>query len=122
MGPYQGIINSSVVMLLTVEGRDNKDFLVGGRALERVWLELTRQGYHVQPMTAITLFFMRLFLNQGRGFMQKHKDLLNSVRDDYFKLFQGVDAENGQVMLFRVGHGRPIRHFTRRKGIENFLI
>ncbi|EIM63812.1 ThiF family adenylyltransferase [Desulfobacter postgatei] len=119
---YQGIINSSAVILLTVEGSGNKDFLVGGRALERVWLELTRQGYHIQPMTAITLFFMRLFLNQGRKFMQKHKDLLNSVREDYFKLFRSVDAKNGQVMLFRVGHGRPIRHFTRRKGIESFLI
>jgi hypothetical protein len=119
---YQGIINSSAVMLLSVEGRGNKDFLKGGRALERVWLELTRQGYHIQPMTAITLFFMRLFLNQGRGFMQKHKDLLNSVKDEYFNLFRGVDIENGQVMLFRVGHGRPIRHFTRRKGVERFLI
>lgn len=119
---YQGIINSSAAMLLTVEGKGNKDFLMGGRALERVWLELTRQGYHVQPMTAITLFFMRLFLNQGRGFLKKHEDLLDSVKDDYFKLFQGVDIENGQVMLFRVGHGRSIRHFTRRKGIESFLI
>lgn len=119
---YQGIINSSAAMLLTVEGRGNKDFLLGGRALERVWLELTRLGYHVQPMTAITLFFMRLFLNQGQGFMQKHKGLLNTVKDDYFKIFQGVDIENSQVVLFRVGHGRPIRHFTRRKSIEGFLI
>ncbi len=118
---YRGIIHSSVAMLLTVEGRRNKDFFMGGRALERVWLELTRQEYHVQPMTASTLFFMRLFLNQGSGFVQKHKALLNSVKDDYFKLFQGADIENGQVMLFRVGRGRPIRHFTRRKNIEHFL-
>jgi len=121
MHSYQGIINSSAVMLLTVDGMTDKDFLTGGRALQRIWLDLTRQGYHVQPMTAVTLFFMRLALKKNPGFLPKHIRLLNSVKKQYFNLFPGLDDNNGQVMLFRIGHGKEIRHFTRRKDLEAFL-
>lgn len=119
---YQGVINSSAVMLLTVDGTADKDFIQGGRALQRIWLNLTRLGYHVQPMTAITLFFMRLLLKNENKFSLKHNHLLDSVKNDYYNLFPGLNKHNGQIMLFRIGKGKEIRHFTRRKTLENFLV
>ena len=121
MHSYQGIINSSAVMLLTVDNATDQDFLTGGRALQRIWLDLTRQGYHVQPMTAVTLFFMRFLFKKEHEFLPGHIRLLDSVKALYLKLFPGVDDLNGQVMLFRVGRGREIKHFTRRKNIETFF-
>ncbi len=121
MHSYQGIINSSAVMLLTVDGMTDKDFLKGGRALQRIWLDLTRQGYHVQPMTAVTLFFMRLALEKNPGFLPKHLRLLKKVKKQYFNLFPELDDDKGQIMLFRTGHGQEIKHFTRRKDLKTFL-
>jgi hypothetical protein len=119
---YQGIINSSAVMLLTVDGMADKNFIEGGRALQRIWLDLTRRGYQVQPMTAITLFYMRLALNKESGFLPKHIRLLNAVKNDYLNLFPGLSDSMAQIMLFRVGKGREIKHFTRRKKMEDFLV
>lgn len=119
---YKGIVNSSAVMLLTVDGMTDNDFFQGGGALQRVWLDLTRQGYHIQPMTAITLFFMRLYLKKESGFLPKHIRLLESVKKDYINLFPGLADSMAQVMLFRVGKGQEIRHFTRRKSLEDFLV
>ncbi len=119
---YQGIINSSAVMLLTVDGRADKNFIEGGRALQRIWLDLTRLGYHVQPMTALTLFYMRCALNKESGFLPKHIRLLNAVKNDYLNLFPGLSDSMAQIMLFRVGKGQDIRHFTRRKKVEDFLV
>ncbi|SDT97217.1 ThiF family adenylyltransferase [Desulfobacula phenolica] len=121
MHSYLGIINSSAVMLLTVGGMTDKDFLAGGRALQRVWLELTRHGYHVQPMTAATLFFMRFAFKKEHEFLPKHIRLLDSVKKYYLNLFPGFNLSNGQVMLFRVGFGREIKHFTKRKNVKDFL-
>ena len=42
---YDGMVNSSGVALVTAQGKARADFLNGGRALERVWLELTRAEY-----------------------------------------------------------------------------
>ncbi len=119
---YQGIINSSAAMLLTVNGTSDKDFLEGGRALQRIWLDLTRMGYHVQPMTAITLFFMRLHLKKDNEFLPRHLRLLESVKKDYLNLFPGLADDTGQIMLFRVGKGQEIRHFTRRKNLETLMV
>jgi len=121
MHSKQCIVNSSAVMLLSVDGIKDKDFLMGGRALQRIWLELTCQGYHVQPMTAVTLFFMRRLLAKENEFSQKHIQLLESVKEQYLNFFPGLDDKNGQIMLFRVGRGKKINHFTKRKDVDTFL-
>lgn len=118
---YKGALNSSAIMLLATDSASFEDFLHGGRALQRVWLELTASGYHVQPMTAVTLFLMRLLFEEGDTFSRKHLRLLESIKEDYYRLFPGLKPDNGQVLLFRVGHGKRINHFTKRKTIETLL-
>ncbi len=118
---HQAIVNSSAVILLTVANATDKDFLAGGRALQRIWLDLTRQGYYVQPMAAAPLFFMRFLFGKEYEFSPKHIHLIESVKELYLKLFPGLDIKNGQVMLFRIGQGQEIKHFTKRKNVKTFL-
>ena len=71
---------------------------------------------------AITLFRMRWEMAGKNGFSKPHHELLEAVWEDYQALFPGVDMNvNGQVMLFRFGYGKPIRHGTHRKKMETFL-
>ena len=65
---------------------------------------------------------MRLYLKKESGFLPKHIRLLESVKKDYINLFPGLADSMAQVMLFRVGKGQEIRHFTRRKSLEDFLV
>ena len=118
---YKSTVCSSAVMMLAADGMKTENFITGGRALQRIWLTLTRLGWHVQPMAAAPLFFMRMALGKGHEFSAKHRRLLESVKDQYFSLFPGLDEKNAQIMLFRIGKGRPVKHLTRRRQPETFL-
>ncbi len=118
----QGIINSSCAGLLTVTGISAEDFLKGGRALQHLWLIITRIGMYFQPMTAITLFWMRWLLEGKQNFSKKHQELLSNVWKDYPDLFPDVEFKtHGHVMLFRLGFTKEIRYGTLRKDIDTFL-
>ncbi len=118
----QGIMHSAGVCLLTVPGRSARDFVVGGRALERAWLRLTHLGLSMQPMTAITLFLLRLDMEGESAFSPGHADLLRQASDLLCGAFgaPGLSRE-APVMLFRLGHARPIRFGTFRREPDSFL-
>ncbi|MCK4487437.1 MAG: hypothetical protein KAU38_11845, partial [Desulfobacterales bacterium] len=117
---YQAILNSSAAALLTVRGMKTEDFLRGGQALERVWLAIPQQGLSIQPMTAITLFYLRWQLEGEHAFSEAHRRLLQETFEEYRELFQDVDFEReGHVMLFRLGYGKKIKYGTFRKDIDS---
>ena len=119
---FQSIINSSGAALLVVDGMTPKDFLKGGQALERIWLAITQQGIAMQPMTAITLFWLRWQIEGEESFAMKHRRLLQDVWKEYQSLFQKVNFfKEGQVMLFRFGYGEEIKYGTYRKDVNSFL-
>jgi hypothetical protein len=112
---YRGIVNSSGVGLVTTKGLTRDDYLNGGRALERVWLMLTRAGYQFQPMAAVSLFFLRKQLEGYKSFSIAHTRMLNKVWLQYQRILSIPDIESkGQVMLFRFGRVEPCRYGTLR--------
>ncbi len=118
----RGLQHCSGAALLTVPDSTPRDFLLGGRALQRVWLTLTRLGVALQPMTAVTLFWTRCQLEGETGFSSGQRRLLRGLWADYRGLFPEVDFErDGHVMLFRYGHGRRVAVRTLRKPIDAFL-
>jgi molybdopterin/thiamine biosynthesis adenylyltransferase len=116
----QGVKSASAVGLIAVDNLSPEAFLAGGRVLERVWLTAARQGLDFQPMTAITLFRLRGQLEGAGGFQARHRRLLEDLWPRYEALWGGVRASAGEghVMLFRLGHGRPVSCRTLRKASE----
>ena len=113
---YQGIVRSSGAALLTVNGVDQKDFLAGGRALSRAWLTITSLDMAFQPMTAITLFYLRWILEGKGGFLKKHQKVLEEVETEYNRLFPVLrDKNRGQIMLFRFGFADDMKVRTLRR-------
>lgn len=119
---YQCIKHSAGVALLTVDGRDNQSFLTGGRALQRVWLTLTRWGVSVQPMTAITLFGVR-WMGQGRDqFSAAEQKVFTKVWQNFQKLYPLLDfTSSTPVILLRFGYSQPMTTGTLRKDIKQFM-
>jgi len=115
---YQGIVNSSGIALLTIDGMDDKAFIKGGQALERVWLTISSLGLVMQPMTAITLFYLRWALIGKSDFQTRHQEVIQNLQFRYEKLFPAL-RENftGQVMLLRFGFADDISYRTLR--VEN---
>ena len=118
----QGILASGAAGLVVVDGTEPEDFLGGGRALQRVWLTLEHHGLQMQPMTAVTLFWLRWLWEGETAFAESHRQLLEKVWVDFQKLFTQVDfSKQGLIMLFRTGYGPAIRHRTYRKELQDFV-
>lgn len=119
----QGILVSGAVGLVVIDGLEPGDFLLGGQALQRIWLATEHQGLQLQPMTAVTLFWLRWLWEGPESFSEKHRKLLQRVWQEFKGLFANVDFEKqGLVMLFRTGYGPGIRHRTLRRGPADFLV
>jgi molybdopterin/thiamine biosynthesis adenylyltransferase len=119
----QGILESGAAGLVVVEGLESRDFMLGGQALQRIWLAMEHHGLQMQPMTAVTLFWLRWLWEGPSSFSEKHQKLLERVWQDLKGLFASVDFEKqGLVMLFRAGYGPGIRHRTLRRGAGDFLM
>jgi molybdopterin/thiamine biosynthesis adenylyltransferase/nitroreductase len=108
----QAILCSSAVGLLSCRGTAPLDFLEGGRALQRLWLEATRQGLSFQPMTAVTLFRLRWRLGEEGAFSVAQRRRLEDLWPAYDRL---LGTRVGHVMLFRIGYGGRIACRTPRR-------
>ncbi len=109
-----GIKQSSALGLLKIRGKSCKDLIIGGQALEKVWLTCTRLGISFQPMTAITLFRQRCKLGMENDFSLNHQQLLGKIEPVYEQLFHTKNDET-EIMLFRLGFGKTISCRTLRK-------
>jgi molybdopterin/thiamine biosynthesis adenylyltransferase len=119
----RGLQHCSGAALVTAAGFEPAHMFEGGRALERAWLTLTDLGQAVQPMTAITIFWLRCQIEGDVSFSRPQRKLLHSMWQDYRGVFPGVDFDReGHVMLFRFGIGRPVSVRTLRKPIDDFII
>lgn len=113
----KSINQASVVGLLKIDGKSDKDLIIGGQALERVWLTCARLGISFQPMTAVTLFRRRWDLGMKDDFSMKHQQLLGNIWPLYDDLFETNNNES-HIMLFRLGYGQKISCKTLRKQIS----
>ncbi len=118
---YQGMCSASAIGLLKIQGGLPADFVQGGQALERVWLTAASLGLDFQPMTAITLFRLRWQLGAKADFSPAHQRLLEALWPRYERLFAVSGDQERHVMLFRIGHGRPVACRTLRKPVAGFI-
>jgi len=109
--------------LITTEGFDYEAFLKGGQALERIWLEFTKLGYVIQPMTAITLFYLRWLLIGKTEFSSSQQKWLSHVWRDFQNLFPEINFnKSGLVMLLRFGRAADVNIGTLRKSIKDLTL
>ncbi len=124
MHAKKSIMDCGAVGLLTVKGNSPYDFFNAGRALERIWLCATSLGLSIQPVTAITLFFLRVDLEGDRAFSIKHRDILSDIRPKWQSIWADVLKDSrSEALLFRIGKSSsPPTSRAIRKELEAFLI
>lgn len=115
----KGIAAASAVGLLSVPGVRPLDFFEGGRVLQRLWLTATARGYALHPMTALLYMFARLVRGGGEGFTAQQREELVKLRARHEELFP--DAQPGELLLFRMLHGGPVKFRALRRPVEDVL-
>lgn len=112
--------SSFALGLITVPKVSSNGFFDGGRSLERVWLESTKQNLNFQPMSALTFVFTRLIHGKGVGMDDKMIKMIRQLRKRHEVFF---DTNNeAEVFFFRLFKGDKPKKRSLRKFIEDIFI
>jgi nitroreductase len=119
-GAHKAVRAARAVGLLTRRGMDRSDYLEGGRAMQRLWLNAAASGVALQPMTSLPYLFARLERGSGRGLSAAECDTLAGLRRPYRQLF---DLAHGtaEVLLFRLHLAAPPTARSLRRRVEDVL-
>ncbi|WP_067479315.1 Rv1355c family protein [Actinomadura hibisca] len=111
---------ASAIGLVSVPGLSRDSFFLGGRALQRLWLEASARGLFLQPMTNLPYLLARLERGAGAGFSAAERQELHALGRDYRRLFP-PEANHAQVVLFRLGIAGPPTARSLRMPLDQVL-
>ena len=100
------------VGVLAVKDSDHQSVFDAGRAFQRLWLTVTRQGRHLQPMPASALY--ALDGSPAGGIPEK-------LQQDLARGWEDTLAGAKPVMLFRIGIAKATPVVAGRPPTETFL-
>lgn len=112
------IKSSSALALLTMPEYSRKDFIEGGRALQRVWMEANARGVCVQPMSAAIFLFARLVHGNGDGLSERMAKELQEIRKEHLRCFN-TPNDAGEVFLFRLFYAGEPKVLSMRKHLSD---
>lgn len=111
---------AGAVGILTMRRTNREDYLAGGIALERVWLEATLAGVAFQPMSASVFVWARLLQGKGKGLGASALNLLPSLRPRFENCF-GLSEGETEIFIFRLSAaGEPKVRSLRKHSQEIF--
>ncbi len=109
--------SSSAFGLLQMPGKSPKDFVNGGRALQRIWLTATAEGLSFQPTTGITFLIQRLYMEDGKGLSPSEKKIVEAAETRLKELFP-TTRDKAIIMLFRIGKSGPPKAYSLRRKVS----
>lgn len=92
---------ASAVGLITMPSFSPENFVLGGRAVERMWLTANENKISVQPMLALPLHFARLIYGNATGMPDFMREEFEILREKYERLFPHIKGK-GEIFLFRL--------------------
>ncbi len=95
----RAVSSASAVGLVRVPGVGPRSSFEGGRAMQRVWLEATRQGLAVTPLATLPYLFARLERGGGEGLDAGQRADLAGWRDRFRAVFGPNDGQTEAMML-----------------------
>jgi len=93
---------SSALYVVVMDSDTGKDFINAGRISQRIWLNATKLGLSVQPVTGILFLARRVIAGDTGVFLNSHIPL---IKNAYEKIKATFGIGSGTIaMMFRVGY------------------
>ncbi len=103
---------SSALGIVLVNSDTPKDFVSGGRLMQRAWLKATKMGLCIQPVTGIIFFIQRVLAGEAGDFTLNQIELIEDAYKTISNIF-GIGKKTA-TMLFRIGYdGKPTTRSLR---------
>lgn len=118
---HKAVAAASALGIITMPAYSEKNFLLGGMALERAWLEANLKGVSVQPISQFTFLMARLVHGNGQEFDSFYQNEFLSLRSRFLKLLPKFD-DRIPVFIFRLCMADEPRIKSLRKNIDSVFI
>ena len=103
------------LMGLVAVKNDDRDFIIAGRVIERIWLKATRLGFSFHLITGTMFFWQGINLGGLKLFSVDHRRI---IADEYQAILDiaGIKDKSWLVTaMFRVGRGgEPTARSTKK--------
>ena len=97
------------------------NYVLGGKAMERMWLIATKHGISIQPMMTPLLCFARLENGAGNGIPDFMKEEYTRLYRHFNELFPGI-AHKGKILLFKLSIAEKTVVRSCRKPVDQVLL
>jgi len=117
----KAVAASSALGIISMPSYSEKNFMLGGMAVERVWLEANFNQVSYQPISQFTFLLARLVHGNGEGFNDYYKEQFGELKRRFFILLPHL--ENRQpVFIFRLCKAENPQIKALRKGVDSVFI
>ena len=116
----KAVDSASAVALITMPTYTKSNFIIGGRAVERLWLEATKNNLTIHPLLAALFLFTRV--NHGKGINMSQKMIMEvkNKRETFKKIFN-INDSMGEIFLFKIAPSSELKVKSLRKPVETVL-
>lgn len=106
----------SAIGIITAEGGEPLDYIKAGQLVERVWLEATRLGLSLQPLTGVLYFKLQIQSNNTDKFTSEQ---IKKIEKGYGKIENIFNIKEKVVpFMFRIGRAENPSAKSTRFNIE----
>ncbi|EDM36538.1 hypothetical protein PBAL39_24760 [Pedobacter sp. BAL39] len=114
------IESSSAIGLISMPEYNAENFIKGGEAVQRAWINANMNGLSVHPISAPLFLFARLNHGNGEGLTERMKEELTKYQRELLQIFPSL-AQNQGIFMFRLSHADDASVRSVRKPLENVL-
>lgn len=111
---------AGAVGIILINGNRHQDYINGGLAVEKVWLEATLSGVAFQPMSASVFMFARAKKGSDAYMSEKGVTQLKNLRAQFEKTF-AIDKGLTDIFIFRLSLTKEPTVKSLRKPIEEIF-
>jgi hypothetical protein len=112
---------SSALGVITMPEYSDLNFLLGGRALERIWIEANLSGLSFQPIAQLVFMLARLKQGNGIDMDDYYKKEFTKIGDTFYDLLPQLKG-NQPVFIFRLSKGGAPKVRSLRRPVESSFI
>jgi hypothetical protein len=98
-----------------------RGYFLGGRALQRVWLEATARALALQPHIPVFFYYGDLETGGDSGFTAEEVRTLQTLRARYHEFLAPVAQGHTEIFLFRLSHAGPPTARSLRRPVDDIL-
>lgn len=116
----KSIASSSAIGLIVLPEYTSLNFIKGGEALQRVWLDANINGLSFQPLTAPLFMIERMKQTNGEGMTDKMISELKALELKLNQIFPALTEKQG-IFMFRLSYADDASIRSFRRPLEEIL-